>query len=116
LFLHYAAGCQSFTLFRAGILADLRDRDGLTLALIIHEHFCCNRWSAATTSLRSAGSSLGPSLSLKILNHRRAFPFAKTHYKGERPTWSAVCTSSGPHGSARWSRNAAQRFRDEPSW
>jgi len=24
--------------------------------------------------------------------------------------------ASGPHGSARRSRNAAQRFRDEPSW
>ncbi len=31
------------------------------LARIIHEHFCCNRQSAATTSLRSAGSPLGPS-------------------------------------------------------
>ena len=31
------------------------------LARIIHEHFCCNRRSAATTSLRSAGSPLGPS-------------------------------------------------------
>jgi len=24
--------------------------------------------------------------------------------------------ASGPHGSARQSRNAAQRFRHEPSW
>jgi len=31
------------------------------LARIIHEHFCCNRRSAATTSLRPAGSPLGPS-------------------------------------------------------
>ena len=28
---------------------------------MIHERFCCNRRSAATTSLRPAGSSLGPS-------------------------------------------------------
>ena len=34
---------------------------GLALARITHEHFCCNRRSAATTSLRSAGSPLGPS-------------------------------------------------------
>ena len=32
-----------------------------SLARIIHEHFCCNRRSAATTSLWLAGSSLGPS-------------------------------------------------------
>ena len=31
------------------------------LARIIHERFCCNRRSAATTSLRPAGSPLGPS-------------------------------------------------------
>ena len=31
------------------------------LAHIIHERFCCNRRSAATTSLRPAGSPLGPS-------------------------------------------------------
>ena len=30
-------------------------------ARIIHERFCCNRRSAATTSLRPAGSPLGPS-------------------------------------------------------
>ena len=34
-------------------------RDSLTR--IIHERFCCNRRSAATTSLRPAGSPLGPS-------------------------------------------------------
>src|SRR6266850_7396030 len=33
----------------------------LHLARIIHEHLCCNRRSAATTSLRPAGSPLGPS-------------------------------------------------------
>ena len=32
-----------------------------TLARIIHEHFYCNRRSAATTGLRPAGSTLGPS-------------------------------------------------------
>ena len=31
------------------------------LARIIHEHFCCNRRSAVPTSLRPAGSPLGPS-------------------------------------------------------
>ena len=33
----------------------------LVQARIIHERFCCNRRSAATTSLRSAGSPFGPS-------------------------------------------------------
>ena len=60
------------------------------LARIIHERFCCNRRSAATTSLRPAGSPLGP---LTVLHEY----------------------ASGPHGSARRSRDAAQRFRDEPS-
>ena len=32
-----------------------------SLTLIIHEHFCDNRRSTATTSLRPAGSLLGPS-------------------------------------------------------
>ena len=32
-----------------------------TRVTIIHEHFCCNRRSAAATSLRPAGSPLGPS-------------------------------------------------------
>jgi hypothetical protein len=31
------------------------------LACIIHEQFCCNRRSAAATSLRSAGSPIVPS-------------------------------------------------------
>jgi antitoxin HigA-1 len=31
------------------------------LARIVHERFCCNRRSAATTGLRSAGSPLEPS-------------------------------------------------------
>ena len=31
------------------------------LAHIIHDRFCCNRRPAATTSLRPADSSLGPS-------------------------------------------------------
>jgi hypothetical protein len=32
-----------------------------TLAHMIHERFCCNRRSAAATSLRPSGSPLGPS-------------------------------------------------------
>jgi len=31
------------------------------LTRMIHEHFCCNRRSAATTRLRPTGSPLGPS-------------------------------------------------------
>src|SRR5207247_4530319 len=33
----------------------------LHLASIIHDRFCCNRRSSATTSLRPAGSPIGPS-------------------------------------------------------
>ena len=67
------------------------------LALIIHEHFCCNRVFAATTSLdavspasRQAGSPLGRST--------YCFKYA-----------------SLPHSSAHLSRLSTTRFRDEPS-
>ena len=33
----------------------------MSLACIIHEHFCCDRGFAAATSLRRAGSPLTPS-------------------------------------------------------
>ncbi len=36
-----------------------------------------------------------------------AFPFAKTHCKGERPTRSAVCTSLAPHSLRPCLRNGA---------
>jgi hypothetical protein len=39
----------------------LHTRSLLALARIIHEHFCYNCGSAAATSLRPAGSPLGPS-------------------------------------------------------
>ena len=35
--------------------------NGSTLTRMIHERFCCNRRSAATTSLRPSGSPLEPS-------------------------------------------------------
>jgi hypothetical protein len=38
-----------------------RIRGAVSPARIIHERFCCNRRSAAATSLRPAGSPLGPS-------------------------------------------------------
>ena len=41
--------------FFNGLLAG----ESASLARIIHERFCCNRRSAATTSLRPAGSPLG---------------------------------------------------------
>ena len=44
---------------RIGSSSPLVARQGL--ARIVHEHFCCNRRSAATTSLRPVGSPLGPS-------------------------------------------------------
>jgi hypothetical protein len=40
-----------------------------------------------------SGSTLSKSFS-EVGNAVGAFPFAKTHCKGERPTRSAVCTSS----------------------
>ena len=40
------------------------------------------------------GSTLSSS---DVGNTRGDFPFAKIHWKGERPTRSAVCTSSGIH-------------------
>ena len=58
------------------------------LTRIIHEHFCYNRQSAATTELSSC--RLAPR-SLTVL-HKYA---------------------SGPHDSARWSCDAAQQFCDE---
>jgi len=62
----------------------------MTLARIIHERFCCNRGSAATTSLSAGGLA---TQSLDVL-----FKYA-----------------SIPRGSARRSRDAAPHFRDEPS-
>jgi hypothetical protein len=72
--------------------------DGIRiLTRIIHEPFCCNRGFTATTSLdavspasRQAGSPLGRST--------YCFKYA-----------------SLPHDSARLSRMATPRFRDEPS-
>ncbi len=67
------------------------------LPLIIHEHFCCNRGFAATTSLnavspasRQAGSPLG----------RLTYCFKY---------------ASLPHSSAHLSRLSTTRFLDEPS-
>ena len=60
------------------------------LTRIIPGHFCCNRRSVATTE-PSAGR-LAPR-SLTVLHEY----------------------ASGPHGSVRWSCDAAQRFRDEPA-
>ena len=41
------------------------------LARIIHEHFCCNRRSAAATSLRSAGS---PPRTIDVLHEYASGP------------------------------------------
>jgi len=49
-----AVPCSSFD--------DRARATGSSLARRIHERFCCNRRSAATTGLRPAGSPLGPSL------------------------------------------------------
>ena len=53
------------------------------LARIIHEHFCCNRRSAVPTSLRLAGSPLGPSTyctsTLQVLRVPRASLTTRLH-------------------------------------
>jgi len=44
---------------------------------------------------RVLASLRGSTVSFSEVGHAvGAFPFAKTYYKGERPTRSAVCTSS----------------------
>ena len=53
------------------------------------------RPSTLNRSSSEAGSNVG------------AFPFATTHCKGERPTRSAVCTSSALHSLWAWPRNGA---------
>ncbi|MEK7352646.1 MAG: hypothetical protein AAB177_17365, partial [Nitrospirota bacterium] len=47
------------------------------LARIIHEHFCCNRGFAAATSLRRAGSPLGPSTYCTSTRRGLAAPHAR---------------------------------------
>ncbi|ALA59697.1 hypothetical protein NITMOv2_3304 [Nitrospira moscoviensis] len=44
-----------------GNLVEVHHKYPIDLARIIHERFCCNRRSAAATSLRPAGSPLRPS-------------------------------------------------------
>jgi len=48
-------------LFEHPSVADSLCPRHVTLARIIHEHFCCNRGFAAATSLRRAGSPKAPS-------------------------------------------------------
>jgi len=84
----------------------------LVRARIIHERFCSNHRSAAATSLRPAGSPLGPSpyywgLAPFFLRLSPSGP-------GQTPRADAGKGVSPP-GSARRSRDAAQRFRNEPS-
>src|SRR5688572_4088043 len=45
----------------------------------------------------------------EVGNAGGAFPFAKTHCEGERPTRSAVCTSSTLRSLRRCPRNGASR-------
>jgi TonB family protein len=50
------------------------------LVRMIHEHFCCNRQSAAATGLRSAGTPLGPS------------PYCTSTYRGLRASRAGLAT------------------------
>jgi len=63
---------------------------GFELTRIIHEHFCCNRQSTATTSLRQSVRPSNP--------HRTA----RVRIGYSRTPRAGLC-------------DAAQRFRDEPS-
>jgi len=60
-------------------------------------------------------ASLRGSTSLGSRNHWGAFSFAKTHYKGERPTRSAVCTSSPLRSLRLCLRNGAS-WRAGAGW
>jgi hypothetical protein len=62
--------------------------------------------SVVLASFRS--STLRRSVS-EIGNTGGDFPFAKTHCKGERPTRSAVCTSSALHSLRPCLRNGASQ-------
>ena len=52
---------------------------------------------SASSVLASFRSSTFGRAGLKVGVAEGVFPFAKTHCKGERPTRSAVCTSSDLH-------------------
>ena len=69
----------------------------LALTRIIHERFCCNRGFAAATSLDAVGTA--------------------SKQAGSPLGWSTYCFeyASLPRVSARLSRLATARFRDEPS-
>ena len=66
-------------------------------ARIIHERFCSNRGFAAATSLGAVGTA----------SRQAGSPFGRSTY--------CFKYASLPHGSARLSRVATARFRDEPS-
>ena len=67
------------------------------LARIIHDRFCCNREFAAATSLDAVGTA----------SRQAGSPLSRSTY--------CFKYASLPHGSARLSRVATARFRDEPS-
>jgi hypothetical protein len=68
-----------------------------SLARIIHERFCCNRGFAAATNLEAVG----------MASRQAGSPFGRSTY--------CFKYASLPRGSARLSRVATARFRDEPS-
>ena len=81
------------------------------LTPIIHERFCCNRRSAVAKKPSAGGLALGPSAycmstlrfsRLRVQDTARS-PLAGVHKRGAH------------YSSRRGPRDAAQRFRDEPS-
>src|SRR5262249_9556143 len=61
----------------------------------------------ASSVLASFRPSTGRRHFSEVGNAKGAFPFAKTHCKGERPTRSAVCISSGLYSLRPCPRNGA---------
>ena len=59
------------------------------LAPIIHEHFCCNRRSAATTRLWPAGSPLKPSTYFGDWRPSFFAPVPVWATMGQAPPWTA---------------------------
>ena len=68
------------------------------LARIIHERFCCNRRSAATTSLRPAGSPLGTTTYCTSTHRILTAPRGKERGSGVflAGVYTAICLSDIP--------------------
>ena len=93
----------------ASLTTPLQAIGDLAPAQMTHELFCCNRRSAATTAFGQRARPSDP--------HRTwgQAPFCRAPYP-KSGTGTAADGGASSLGSARWSRNAAQRFRHKLSW